>query len=300
MEKKANSKPSLPPFSAYVEDRKYLKNVSRKTLSWFIHAWKAFGPHLEPVLANGGRLTEGLRPAITALLTRGVRPVSVNSYLTCVRAYANWLHAEGYLPEKPKVPLLKCEQKVIMTFSPEQVQKLLALKPKGINQSRVYVATCLMLDTGLRLDETLGLTRRDVDFDNLVVKVTGKGNKQRLVPISNEMRRVLYRHSLKVRGQLLFGTRNDTKVTNRNLQRDFKGLCTRLKIDGLRCSPHTLRHTFAVSYLRAGGNLFYLSRILGHTSVKTTERYLQSVRVQDLQAVHDRLSPLAPVRTARS
>jgi hypothetical protein len=62
MEKKANSTTSLPPFGAYVEDRKYLKNVSPKTLSWFTDVWKAFGPHLEPVLANGGRLNEGLRP----------------------------------------------------------------------------------------------------------------------------------------------------------------------------------------------------------------------------------------------
>ena len=57
-------------------------------------------------------------------------------------------------------------------------------------------------------------------------------------------------------------------------------------------SPHTLRHTFAVQYLRAGGNLFYLSKILGHSSVTTTQKYLQSVGVDDLQAVHDRLTPL--------
>ena len=57
-------------------------------------------------------------------------------------------------------------------------------------------------------------------------------------------------------------------------------------------SFHTFRHTFAVSYLRAGGNLFYLSRILGHSSVTTTEKYLQSLGVEDLQAVHDRLSLL--------
>jgi site-specific recombinase XerD len=83
-------------------------------------------------------------------------------------------------------------------------------------------------------------------------------------------------------------------VSVRNFERDLKKIGKRLSIVGVRFSPHTFRHTFAISYLRAGGNLFYLSRILGHTSVKTTERYLQSVRVDDLQAVHDRLSPLTP------
>ncbi len=65
-------------------------------------------------------------------------------------------------------------------------------------------------------------------------------------------------------------------------------------IVGVRFSPHTLRHTFAVSYLRNGGNLFYLSKILGHSSVVITQCYLQSLQVTDLQAVHDRLSPLSP------
>jgi site-specific recombinase XerD len=58
---------------------------------------------------------------------------------------------------------------------------------------------------------------------------------------------------------------------------------------GVRCSPHTFRHTFAVNYLRAGGNLFYLSRILGHSSVTITEKNLQSLGVEDLTAVHDNL-----------
>jgi site-specific recombinase XerD len=108
-------------------------------------------------------------------------PQSINSFLTCVRAYANWLHTEGHLPEKPRVPLLKFEQKVITTFSSEQVKKLLSRKPKGANQFRVHVATCLRLDTGLRLQGGPGLTPADADFDNLLVKVTGKGNKQRMV-----------------------------------------------------------------------------------------------------------------------
>jgi integrase/recombinase XerD len=294
MENQALAVQSIPSFQQYIEDRKYIKNVSPRTLSWYSDVWKAFGPHLEPVLASGGRLNDALRAGVTSLLSKGIRPISVNSYLTGVRAYLNWLHAEQWLKEKPKVQLLKHEQKVIATFSPEQVQKLLGFKPRGTNQTRTYVGTCVMLDSGLRLSEVLELRMSDIDFDNLLLKVKGKGNKQRLVPMSNELRRIVYRHSLRqTDSTLLFGTRCGTRVTNRNFLRDFKDLCTRTSITGVRASPHTLRHTFAVGYLRAGGNLFYLSKILGHTSVKTTERYLQSVQVGDLQAVHSRLSLLS-------
>ena len=80
------------------------------------------------------------------MLERGVRPVSINSYLTGVRAYLNWLHREGHLPDQPRVQLLKFEHKVIATFAPEHVQRMIGFKPKGTNQTRVHVATCLMLE----------------------------------------------------------------------------------------------------------------------------------------------------------
>jgi integrase/recombinase XerD len=149
------------------------------------------------------------------------------------------------------------------------------------------------MDTGLRVNELLCLTRQDVDLENLVLRVKGKGNKHRLVPMSIELRKLLYRHLAVQKHAIVFCTRDGCKVTQRNLLRDFKVGCEKLGIVGVRCSFHTLRHTFAVSYLRAGGNLFYLARILGHTSVKTTEKYLQSLGVEDLQEVHDRLTPLS-------
>jgi len=79
----------------------------------------------------------------------------------------------------------------------------------------------------------------------------------------------------------------------RNAQRDFKVLCERLGIAGVRTSFHTLRHTFAVNYLKAGGNLYYLQRILGHSSITTTEKYLRSLGIEDLKKVHDGLSLLS-------
>jgi len=165
-----------------------------------------------------------------------------------------------------------------------------------VNQTRTHTAALLILDGGYRVSEVLGLNHESADLDNLVVKVKGKGGKHRLVPLSTDMRRLLYRYAVKYSGagKLLFGTRNNRRVTTRNFQRDFKAIGKKLGITGVRLSPHTLRHTFAVSYLRAGGNLYYLSRLLGHSSVKTTETYLKSVNVDELQAVHDRLSPLTP------
>jgi site-specific recombinase XerD len=267
--------------SEFITERKYLKNVTPKTLAWYVDAFKAFDGALESEAAIKGRIVQ--------LRTRGISSISVNSWLRCINAFLNWNQA-GF-----KIPKLKEEQKVIATVSLQQIPRLIAFKPRGINETRTHTAALLILDGGYRISEILDLPFENCDFDNLVIKVRGKGNKHRLVPLSMEMRKTLYRYGTKHSGpgRLLFGTRNNTRVTVRNFERDLKAVGKKLEITGVRFSPHTLRHTFALRYLRNGGNLFYLSKILGHTSVTITQRYLQSLQITDLQTVHDRLSPLS-------
>lgn len=277
----------MEPFDRFLQERTYLKGVSSQTLRYYRWVRRAFLPILhQPTKA-------GMLECVQKLLADGVSPTSINTYLRGLKAYTRWLHEEGELREIFKVQFLKTEEKVLATFSPEQVKRIINGKPVGSNETRAQAAALTALDSGLRIGELLCLTRADVDLENLILRVKGKGNKHRLVPMSIELRKLLYRHLGKHKHALLFATRNGTKPTQRNLSRDFKLLCKRVGVAGVRCSFHTLRHSFAVGYLRAGGNLFYLSKILGHTSVKTTERYLQSLGIEDLQKVHDGLSLLS-------
>jgi site-specific recombinase XerD len=267
----------------FITERRYLKNVSAKTIAWYEDSFRAF----EGALADRSAIVV----RIAELRQRGVSAVSVNTYLRCINAYLRWLHLE-HKHDLLRLPRLKEEQKVLAAFNPQHVEALTLHRPKGGNATRAWIAAMVMLDCGLRVSEALGLRRADVDFDNLLIRVRGKGNKERMVPMSLALRGHLWRYSRAKEGHI-FGTRTGTAVTVRNFQRDLSQLCKRVGIKGVRCSPHTLRHTFAVGYLRNGGNLYYLSRILGHASVKTTERYLQSLGVDDLKAVHERFSLLA-------
>jgi integrase/recombinase XerD len=82
-------------------------------------------------------------------------------------------------------------------------------------------------------------------------------------------------------------------MNRRNFNRDIGRLCHNLGILNAKTSPHTFRHYFAISYLRRGGDIYALSRILGHTSVKVTEVYLRSMGIEDFQAEQQRLSPVS-------
>jgi integrase/recombinase XerD len=84
-----------------------------------------------------------------------------------------------------------------------------------------------------------------------------------------------------------------TRVTTRNLGRELKAIGRKLGISGVRFSAHTLSHTFVVNYLRNSGNVFYLQRILGHSTLEMTNRYVRSLGIEDLQKVHNRLSLLS-------
>jgi integrase/recombinase XerD len=265
----------------FIMERKYLKNVTTKTLDWYGHSFKAF---------CGCESEADYKTRIIQLRERGVSAVSVNTYLRCINAYLNWKGA-GY-----KLPKLKEEQKILQTLSAEAIRALIHFRPSGRNLTRAHLVALTILDTGLRASEALGLTKEDVCLDNLIMKVVGKGGKHRLVPFSPELRKHLFRNALKasVSGSgILFGTKHQTKVSVRNVERDFQILGKKCGITGVRFSPHTLRHTFAVTSLRNGMDLYSLSRILGHSSITTTQVYLRSLGIEDLKLSHQRASPLS-------
>jgi len=302
-------------FDRFTKERQYLKGVTSTTLAWYRHSFRAFGPVLAREHPSAMEFKTYLIQRIAELKTqgRGNSAISIDTHLRWLKTFLRWAHEEGIVHEHIKLSWLKEEKKVLATLGVEQVKKLIAYRPAatGANRygkvlrslQRLHVLVCLLLDTGLRIAEALGLTEQDVDLENLLIRVKGKGGKHRLVPMSFELRKALWRFlncaepkSPKVTGLPLFRTRNCTALSQRVVLRDLKRLGNRLGIAGVRLSPHTLRHTFAVMYLRRGGNLFYLSRILGHSSIETTQRYLQSLGIEDLKAVHERFSLLAAGR----
>jgi integrase/recombinase XerD len=286
-------------YAQFTSEKQYLQNVSPATVEGYQWAWKAF----ESILAGQTSVTKAdITSQVAELHGRGLSPVTINTYLRSLNTFFRWMHQEGHSDAPLPIPRLKEPEKVYEQFSAEHVRRLVRFSPRSASERRIHTLACLILDTGLRIDEALSIERADVDLDNLLLKVShGKGSKERVVPFSLVLRKLLFRYLKQQKpqhGDLLFFAGAGVKMNQRNALRAFKRLCARLQIKGVRCSFHTLRHTFATAYLRNGGDAFRLQRVLGHTKLEMTRRYV-NLQTEDLQAVHERCSALAKASNSK-
>ena len=288
--------PQAALFDQFLKERTFLKNVTPSTLVWYQVAFKNYRltlPESAPPLPTKASLQQ----FVIRQRERGIRPVTCNTcntYIGAMNAFCRWLYEERHLAEPLKLKKLRIEQRVLVVLNDTQLRHLLTFKSKSFRQHRAHVAVCLVLDTGLRVSEMLTLRRDDVDFDNLILKVVGKGRKERLVPFSPELRKRLFRFDQlrakkDVRSERVFDGFRGARWEKRNsstslyLVQDKRGLP--------RFGWHRLRHTFATNYLRQGGDIVRLSMVLGHSQITTTQRYLHLL-TEDLSASHQKVSIL--------
>jgi integrase/recombinase XerD len=284
-------------FEKFVNERIYLKNVTDATVKFYRASWAITNKHI--ATKDPAELDKDiLNDLIVAWRKAGQSPKSVNTYISFLNAFLSWLHEEGHIPKHLKMKKLKLEQKVFRVFNEGHIRILQKYQPTTYYDFRLWATLCLILDSGLRINEALSLRDEDVKLDQLLLIVKGKGQKERYVPISEEMRKILYRFMkkrdmLKIDGGILFPTTMATQVGQRNFLRDMKTFCKKLGISGIRISPHTLRHSYAIWYLVNGGDLYTLSRTLGHSSIAVTEIYLRSMGIEQIQRAHQKFTPLA-------
>jgi len=263
-------------FERFVQERKYLQNVSHRTIEIYRNSWRhweKFGP--DPVAFVAG------------MRNRGKSPIGCNIHIRAMNAFFRWCGEKS-------IPKLKADDKIPPTFALPDIEKLLRFRPEK-RQNRTHLLTLLLLDTGLRISEALSLKLCDVDYDNMLLSVRGKGGKNRLVPFSLELRRRLWKQSTRQPYELLFCSRTGNALQHRNVLRSVKNLCVSAGIKPPSRLLHSFRHTFAVNYLRNGGSVFHLQKVLGHSSLEMSRRYA-NLLTEDLQQMQQRVSLLNRMR----
>jgi integrase/recombinase XerD len=218
-------------FNDFIRERRYLNNVSASTISWYTHALKWL-PNESPSQAE-------LKEVVLRMREKGLKATGCNAAIRAINAYLHWNSAAGERKcgagcQHLHIPQLKEPENILPTLTAAQVTRLVNWKPKPKHfyQRRLHLLTLLLLDTGCRITEALTLRVRDVDMENLLITLEGKGRKQRIVPFSFGLRKALHRFVTdfsRKPDSLLFATQQNTRVNRMTALRGVKLLCERLE-----------------------------------------------------------------------
>lgn len=279
-------------FNEFIRERRFLYNVSPATVSWYSHAFKWL-PSESPTQA-------ALKDVVLRMREAGLKETGCNAAIRAINAYLHWNSGSerkcGAGCTHPRIHQLKEPENILPTLTEAQAHLIVKWKPrpKSFYERRLHLLALLLLDTGARITEALTTRVSDVDLDNLLITLDGKGRKQRIIPISFALRRAVHRFTSDFKlkpDSLLFATQQGVAVRRMTALRSIKLLCEHLGFDPPARTLHSFRHSFAVFYLRRGGSVFHLQKVLGHSTLEMTRRYANLVTA-DLQAVHERVSLL--------
>ena len=227
---------------------------------------------------------EDVREWIIYLLDeRNISPASVNVKLSALRSFYRYLRLTGYVSINPmeKIASLKTSRPLPYFVRESEMDRLLelTLEDRSLGGIRDRLVIMMLYETGIRRSELLGLKDSDVDTVAMQVKVTGKRNKQRIIPFGNELKEEIQAYLYSRESELglkeaaaFFVTDNGMPLTDSLLSsivKDNLSKVTTIK----KKSPHVLRHSFATAMLNNKADLTSIQKLLGHESVATTEIY---------------------------
>jgi integrase/recombinase XerD len=254
--------------------------------------------------SRGASLSAATREDLRAYLdhrqaTR-TKPRTAARLLSTLRRFYRWLLREGRRDSDPTALLdsPKLPRSLPKFLSEEQVERLLgAPDPSSAHGLRDRAMLEVLYATGLRVSELVGLTLSRVSLNQGLVRVIGKGDKERLVPLGEEAVAWVYRYLGEARGRLVkrrstdavFVTARGGPMTRQAFWYNLKGHARRAGIE-TPLSPHTLRHAFATHLLNHGADLRVVQMLLGHADLSTTQIYTQVARAR-LKELHARHHP---------
>jgi site-specific recombinase XerD len=229
---------------------------------------------------------------------RDCKPNTLKAYHRILDAFFRWCIEEERLDVSPmkRVPKPKDVQEQIKPLSGEELTALLAApNRKSFVGLRDTALMALLVDTGLRVSESLSIRLGDLDTRARAITVMGKGEKPRTVfygeAVAQHLRNYLRRRARRGNEDLLFVSSLGEKLLRFAIVERMRDYGSAAAIQGKRVSPHTLRHTFAINWLKNGGDTLSLQRLLGHSTPAMTTRYV-NFATADLAELHRTVSPL--------
>ena len=283
------------------------RNYSKHTLKAYIADIKEFGLVLKDmglISADNGEIDFAhmdetpIRTFISRLYGKNKR-VSISRKLASIRTFFEFLIRNGTIKSNPAklVPTPKGEKRLPTFLTVDEVVKLVETPGSdNVYESRDRAILELLYSCGLRVSELVGINLNNLDLISMSVKVLGKGNKERMVPLGSKASTAIktylrQRLDLKPEDDYLFVNSRGGRLSTRSIDRIIKKYAA---ISGIpkNISPHVLRHTFATHLLGGGADLRAIQEMLGHKSLSTTQRYTH-ISIEKIMEIYDKTHPRA-------
>lgn len=292
---------SIDGFLSYIGNE---LNRSPKTIESYAEDLKSFEAYfkgLSDSLSWETVDTDVVRNWMENMVDKGNKPKSVARRLSALRTFYRYALSRHLVKSDPahKVQMPKVGKPLPQFLKEEEMDRLLDGQAWGEDYNQVRARTIIMTfyETGMRLSELLGLDDEAIDFLSREIKVTGKGDKQRIIPFGNELYDNLLAYmrlrdaTLERKSKAFFLTDRGTRMKPGSVRQIVKeGLA---RVSSLKKkSPHVLRHTFATAMLNHEAGIENLKKLLGHASLSTTEIYTHTT-FEQLKRVYREAHPRA-------
>ncbi len=295
-----------------------LQNYSKRTLETYqLHHKKFLKFYTEefgsPIIVSDV-LKIHYKMFISELLDLDMKTTYINAILKSHKSFWSYLVNEQVVKENimTSIKLLKEDRKVLTTFNDDEVKKMLDYwKFDTFITARNKCIIALLVDTGIRVSELIGIKEEDVT--EKYIRIFGKGNKWRVVAISSELSYFLTRYK-RIRDSYFYSIRNrngkkrvvDEQLILGKTGKRLETVSTIQQIvsvtgknvgvrEVVRCSPHTFRHYWTIKNLENGQDLFTISKLLGHSKLDTTKIYISSITSEQLVDKALKTNPLSRI-----
>lgn len=289
---------------SFLDYLQYERNYSEETIKSYREDLRQFEEFAREEIGDSAPSevkAELVREWIVSLMDRGYTSTSINRKLSSLRSFYKFLLRKGEVAVNPlqKITGPKNKKPLPAFLRESDMDRLLDEVDfgEGFKGCRDHMIIEMFYATGVRLSELIGLDNEDVDFSSSLIKVTGKRNKQRLIPFGEELKIAMTEYvdvrneAVPVRTDAFFvrenGERLSRSIVENLVKRNLSKVVTLKKR-----SPHVLRHTFATTMLNHDAELGAIKELLGHESLATTEVYTHTT-FEELKKVYNLAHPRA-------
>lgn len=288
---------TIEGFLKYLEFEKNASPMTIKSYGEDLHSFLNFLKVEEPEIKNFSDIDSfSIFSYLSFLSRKGVGKRSMQRHLSTFRSFFKYLLKQGEIKNNPasSVPMPKFTRPLPRVLQKEEITKILEEKEEGWLGKRNKAIFELLYATGIRVSELSSTRLEDIDLTQRMLRVKGKGGKERIVPFGKKAQEAIKEYLKEIpfeRFENLFLNKNGTKLSVRSIHK----IVIKYAIKILNCrdiSPHSFRHTFATHLLEKGADLRFIQELLGHSSLSTTQIYTH-IEIQKLIEVYKKTHPKA-------